>query len=90
MPLTDYDGLPVDLVKTGTYQRAKGLEFAHVFIPDLHLTPRVRGRHESDEAFRERCELEHRQLFVAMTRARDGLWLCRVGPGPTSGLTAST
>ena len=89
MPLTDYDGLPVDLVKTGTYQRAKGLEFAHVFIPDLHLTPRVRGRHESDEAFRERCELEHRQLFVAMTRARDGLWLCRVDPSPAGGLTAS-
>lgn len=76
--LKDYDGLPVNLVKAGTYQRAKGLEFAHVFIPDLHLTPKARTQYESDEAFRERCELEHRQLFVAMTRARDGLWLGRV------------
>lgn len=81
MPLADYQGVPVNLVKTGTYQRAKGLEFAHVFIPDLHLTPAARSADESDEAFRERCELEHRQLFVAMTRARDGLWLGRVDPG---------
>ena len=30
---------------------------------------------ETDDAYRERAELQRRQLFVAMTRARDRLWL---------------
>lgn len=80
MALTDYDGLPVNSVKVGTYQRAKGLEFAHVLIPDLHLASPAQAMHEPEDAYRERRELEARQLFVAMTRARDRLWLCRVEP----------
>src|SRR5690606_15752016 len=47
-PLGDYDGVPNQLVKVGTYQRAKGLEFKRVFLPRLDSeglkdTPR-RGR----------------------------------------------
>ncbi|HEY0716714.1 MAG TPA: UvrD-helicase domain-containing protein, partial [Streptosporangiaceae bacterium] len=83
IPLDAYTGTPRDQVKVGTFHRAKGLEFAHVLIPDRDRYPRSRswsGR-ESDDAYRERTELERRILFVAMTRARDGLWL---GTGPGS------
>jgi hypothetical protein len=78
MLLKDYDGRTVDAIKIGTYQRAKGLEFAVVFLPhhDQAVPPQAEG--ESDAAFTERVELQRRQLFVAMTRARDRLWLGRV------------
>ncbi|MDL4817730.1 nuclease-related domain-containing DEAD/DEAH box helicase [Actinomadura opuntiae] len=70
--LEGYDGRPVEAVKLGTYRRAKGLEFKHVFLPchDAALTAP-----SGDAAARERAELARRQLFVAMTRARDLLWL---------------
>jgi UvrD-like helicase C-terminal domain/AAA domain/Nuclease-related domain len=83
IPLEEYTGTRRDQVKVGTFHRAKGLEFAHVFIPDRDRYPRPRAPHESDGAYRERTELERRVLFVAMTRARDGLWL---GLSPGSGL----
>lgn len=73
--LEEYTGTRRDQVKVGTFHRAKGLEFAHVFIPDRDRYPRPRSAAESDGAYRERTELERRVLFVAMTRARDGLWL---------------
>jgi superfamily I DNA/RNA helicase len=73
--LEKYAGYPRDQVKVGTFHRAKGLEFAHVFIPDRDRYPRARSPRESGDAYRERVELERRVLFVAMTRARDGLWL---------------
>jgi len=73
--LTDYRGRTVEAVKVGTYQRAKGLEFAFVLMPDHEATPGRQRPGESDDAYRERCELARRQRFVAMTRARDGLWL---------------
>ncbi|MFJ6783903.1 UvrD-helicase domain-containing protein [Streptomyces yangpuensis] len=78
-PLEQYDGRPVDAVKLGTYPRAKGLEFKNVFLPryDTALTDTVP---ETDTA-RERAELMRSRLFVAMTRARDLLWLGSVtGP----------
>ena len=37
--------------------------------------PAPRRPAESEQAYQERVELERRQLFVALTRARDGLWL---------------
>jgi superfamily I DNA/RNA helicase len=73
--LKDYDGRPGPQVKVGTYQRAKGLEFACVFLPDWDRGAPERHDGESDEAWAERAELARRQLFVAMTRARDWLWL---------------
>jgi hypothetical protein len=94
--LVDYDGVPTSLVKVGTYQRAKGLEFKHVFLPRLDAeTLRDRPvRGEDDVANAERLALVRRQLFVAMTRARDGLWLGWVGapsvllPGSLTGNSA--
>ncbi len=71
--LTDYDGRTVDAVKIGTFERGKGLDFAHVLIPDH--TPAPRHRHESDDAYAERADLERRRLYVAIVRARDTLWL---------------
>ena len=78
--LREYDGHTVDAVKVGTYQRAKGLEFACVFLPDHDQAVPARGPDETDDAYRDRAELQRRQLFVAMTRARDRLWLGSVKP----------
>ncbi|MFJ6738907.1 UvrD-helicase domain-containing protein [Streptomyces sp. NPDC091279] len=74
--LEHYDGHAVPAVKLGTYRRAKGLEFKRVYlprhdeiIPDAHA-----------ETAPERRQLARSQLFVAMTRARDTLWLGSVHP----------
>ncbi|WP_045323768.1 UvrD-helicase domain-containing protein [Streptomyces sp. NRRL F-4428] len=84
--LEQYDGHPVDAVKVGTYRRAKGLEFKHVFLPrhDAVFTDAA----PDTETARERAELWRSQLFVAMTRARDLLWLGSVA-GPQGGPTAA-
>lgn len=73
--LDSYDGTTSTAVKVGTFQRAKGLEFAYVFLPQLRHARREQQAGESDSAYREGLELERRQLYVGMTRARDGLWL---------------
>ncbi|MFH8786626.1 nuclease-related domain-containing DEAD/DEAH box helicase [Streptomyces roseoverticillatus] len=74
--LEQYDGRPVPGVKLGSYHRAKGLEFKHVHLPD-HDAPAAAGQGDGtdDGVARERRELHRSQLFVAMTRARDTLWL---------------
>ncbi len=78
--LERYDGSPVPGVKLGSYRRAKGLEFKHVYLPD-HVPARKPGPADED-VVGERDELERTQLFVAMTRARDSLWLGTVArPG---------
>lgn len=74
--LQDYDGTTSDRVKVGTFKRAKGLEFKFVLIPGLRadsVPPLWPG--ESEDSHRERAERERRELYVGMTRARDGLWL---------------
>jgi hypothetical protein len=76
--LLDYDGQTGAGVKVGTYQRAKGLEFAVVFLPDVDAAVPTQRPGESTDAYAERASLQRRQLFVAMTRARDRLWLGRV------------
>jgi hypothetical protein len=73
-PLTSYDGRAGSGVKVGTTHRAKGLEFKYVFLPG-HGRPPARRTRESDATYAERCERRLREEFVAMTRARDGLWL---------------
>lgn len=77
--LEDYDGQSTDRVKVGTVKRAKGLEFKYVFLPLLEDGPSTRWVEETESAHRERVERERRELFVAMTRARDGLWLGFLG-----------
>lgn len=73
MPLTRYAGTAADAVKVGTYKRAKGLDFAAVFLPRL---PRpVDLDRFGDPVAVERAERLSRELHVAATRARDDLWL---------------
>ncbi|MFE6835905.1 UvrD-helicase domain-containing protein [Streptomyces sp. NPDC057705] len=79
--LEHYDGHAVDAVKLGTYRRAKGLEFKNVFLPQHDAVfangtaADTAGGTETAQTARERAELLRSQLFVAMTRARDLLWL---------------
>lgn len=77
--LADYNGRPISRVKVGTYHRAKGLDFKHVFLPRWNPTRSSQDLGEADAPQRERLERDRRTLFVAMTRARDGLWLGSVG-----------
>ncbi|MFJ5954030.1 UvrD-helicase domain-containing protein [Streptomyces noursei] len=83
--LEHYDGHAVDAVKLGTYRRAKGLEFKNVFLPQHDAAlPREAPADAADgtkksETAQEREQLLRSQLFVAMTRARDLLWLGSIG-----------
>jgi DNA helicase-2/ATP-dependent DNA helicase PcrA len=64
-------------VRLMTIHASKGLEFAHVFVPALEegLLPFTLYDDWEDPAFTERVEEEKRLLYVAMTRARKGLYL---------------
>jgi superfamily I DNA/RNA helicase len=73
--LLEDDGITVDRVKVGTFKRAKGLEFKYVLLPHLTSGPGEPWPGESADAYQERAERNRRELFVGMTRARDGLWL---------------
>ncbi|GAA1732750.1 hypothetical protein GCM10009710_11880 [Aeromicrobium alkaliterrae] len=71
--LTDYAGVTIEAVKVGTIKRAKGLEFSHVYLPALHREL-PRQVNETDSSYEERRSLYRREIYVAMTRARDHLW----------------
>lgn len=73
--LETYEGVSNNSLKVGTYRRAKGLEFAQVYVPDIDPAITRPEDPEASDTARERSELERRCLFVAMTRARDRLWL---------------
>jgi superfamily I DNA/RNA helicase len=64
--LLSYKGTPLPGVKVGTYNRAKGLEFKRVILPNLS----DRGLRADPNHFDELIT-KGSQLFVAMTRARD-------------------
>lgn len=69
--LDDYAGAHSDAVRVGTVKRAKGLEFKQVLVaqaPKLLLT-------SASPAADDVNDLIRRELYVAMTRARDGLWV---------------
>jgi len=73
--LDEYSGRTSDAVRVGTVKRAKGLEFKQVLLAhvDRRLLDPVTG--EPSETDRERRERGRRELYVGMTRARDGLWV---------------
>lgn len=73
--LTEYDGVTTDRVKIGTIKRSKGLEFKYVLMPNLRRADPPAWAGETADSYAERCERIRRELYVGMTRARDGLWL---------------
>lgn len=73
--LTEYDGSQVDPIKVGTIKRAKGLEFSQVLLPDVSEALLSTSQPPAAAADRELWELQRRELYAAMTRARDGLWI---------------
>ncbi|MEB0001904.1 UvrD-helicase domain-containing protein [Cryobacterium sp. RTC2.1] len=84
--LTDYDGSPTDAVKVGTIKRAKGLEFKQVLLPwitERLMFPGVIGAGWTDSQI-ERDERDRRELFVGITRARDGVWVGCIAAQPPS------
>ncbi|WP_405165895.1 AAA family ATPase [Nocardia sp. NBC_01499] len=68
--LDGYRGTYCGAVKVGTVHRAKGLDFAAVLHP-TELNPS--GPHTGPD--RDRAELAARQRLVAITRARDYVWI---------------
>ncbi|MDR6171148.1 UvrD-helicase domain-containing protein [Curtobacterium sp. SORGH_AS_0776] len=73
--LDEYSGRTSDAVRVGTVKRAKGLEFKQVLL--AHVDRRLLDPETSEpsETERERRERGRRELYVGMTRARDGLWV---------------
>jgi hypothetical protein len=73
--LHDYNGTSSDSVKVGTIKRAKGLEFKQVLV--VRTAPHLldEGSGNVDTSVFEKRVLDRRELYVAMTRARDGLWV---------------
>ncbi len=76
-PLADFKGRPNNLIKIGTFHRVKGLEFKIVFLLDISAGsfPRDQFPGQLNAEYREQRALDINQLFVAMTRARDGLFV---------------
>jgi superfamily I DNA/RNA helicase len=73
--LSDYDGRPTPGVKVGTMKRAKSLEFYRVLIPNVGADVSFSSQANDEDAYLERV----RELYVAMSRARDRLILTGVG-----------
>jgi ATP-dependent exoDNAse (exonuclease V) beta subunit len=68
---------PADAMQIGTWFRSKGMEFPHVFLPQAdHVSMLVTGG--GAQARQEKDELMRRTMYVAMTRARDTLWVGRL------------
>lgn len=79
--LQNYRGQTSATVKVGTHHRIKGLEFKQVFLPFLseHRFPVIPAGVKDPDERREHVERSLSQLFVAMTRARDRLFVTCTG-----------
>ena len=75
--LDDDDRAVPDAVRVGTVRRAAGLEFRQVAMPDV-ATSWFTEPAEAGGSAQEHHRLRMRELYVAMTRARDGLWVAGV------------
>ncbi|MFJ4657983.1 UvrD-helicase domain-containing protein [Nocardia sp. NPDC088792] len=72
LSLESFDGTYQEAVKIGTVHRAKGMDFAAVF----HLTDAPKSSAKPlTGAERDRADLAARQRMVALTRARDYIWI---------------
>ena len=73
--LESYSGVRGLSVKVGTIKRAKGLEFKQVLLGRVGWSLLSPVADVLKEGALERREIERRELYVGMTRARDGLWV---------------
>lgn len=71
--LSEYGADPKGAVRVGTVERAKGLEFRQVVMGDL--VPSWLAAAPTDPVELERHDGRRRDLYLGMSRARDGLWL---------------
>jgi superfamily I DNA/RNA helicase len=74
VPLLQWSGRPTPGVKVGTYHRSKGLEFKHVILPGLDSSYPWAGQDDADAFL-----MQGSVLYVAMSRARDGLDMTYAG-----------
>ncbi|MFI1918661.1 UvrD-helicase domain-containing protein [Nocardia sp. NPDC020380] len=70
--LEDYVGIDEDMIKVGTVYRAKGLDFRAILHP---FFSKSLPTEPLSDAARDRTELVVNQRFVAITRAREYVWL---------------
>lgn len=75
LELDEYRGVTSTAIKVGTIKRAKGLEFKQVLLVRVDGALLAPAAADLDEGALERREIERRELYVGMTRARDGLWV---------------
>ncbi|AHH17052.1 putative UvrD/REP helicase [Nocardia nova SH22a] len=72
LPLDQFDGTHHDAVKIGTVHRAKGMDFPAVFhIAEAPAAPEAK----LTDGEKDWAELANRQTMVALTRARDYIWV---------------
>jgi AAA domain/Nuclease-related domain len=74
-PLDSWSGEPDNNVKIGTINRAKGLDFAAVYLPHLSTAGSTNADQEDRYIQRE---------YVARTRPRDHLWIGHIRPPTTT------
>jgi hypothetical protein len=77
--LATWKGSDDDGIVIGTTKSAKGLEFKHVLVPNVDAIL-LRAEVPEDEYEAEQWRMRRRELYVAMTRARDTLWVGCVKP----------
>jgi superfamily I DNA/RNA helicase len=82
--LERYDATTTDVVKVGTFWRAKGLDFKAVFIPRYDLALKA-----AMAADAERASDAAKHLYIAVTRARDLLWRGVLGSFPRPPISKS-
>ncbi|MGV9668210.1 hypothetical protein [Nocardia niigatensis] len=70
--LEDYVGAGEDMIKIGTVYRAKGLDFRAVLHP---FFSKALPPEPLSDAAHDRADLVTNQRFVAITRAREYVWL---------------
>ncbi|MDX6244572.1 MAG: hypothetical protein QOE76_2295, partial [Frankiales bacterium] len=85
-----HNGSATEQVRVSTVKRVKGMEYKHVFCVrvDAHSLRLAKLAQEDPDAHAERLELLRRELFVALTRARDTLWVGSVGESAVPLLSA--
>ena len=79
--LNEYGGRVTDAVKVGTYDRAKGLGFKIVLLPDVAegQLPWAKRDEQTEKAYSEYVREVRSRFYVACTRAREDLAFFFVG-----------